>query len=119
MNKIDLIIDALSVARNSVWSTLNQEALAYAIELKLELAKPTLPMSPEHLPQYIATNNIKPTTEGGGGAGGSRMTESQVYKQIVERLAEIDDDIARLRQQHLMLRVDIQILLEKKCSTKS
>jgi hypothetical protein len=40
MNKIDLIIDALSVARNSVWSTLNQEALAYAIELKLELAKP-------------------------------------------------------------------------------
>jgi hypothetical protein len=43
------------------------------------------------------------------------MTESQVYKQIVERLAEIDDDIARLRQQHLMLRVDIRILLEKKC----
>jgi hypothetical protein len=40
MNKIDVIIDALSVARNSVWSTLNQEALAYAIELKLELAKP-------------------------------------------------------------------------------
>jgi hypothetical protein len=36
MNKIDVIIDALSVARNSVWSTLNQEALAYAIELKLE-----------------------------------------------------------------------------------
>jgi hypothetical protein len=70
MNKIDVIIDALSVAQNSVWSALNQEALAYAIELKLELAKPTLPMSPEHLPQYIATNNIKPTTEGGGGAGG-------------------------------------------------
>lgn len=46
------------------------------------------------------------------------MTESQVYQQIVERLAEIDDDIARLRQQHLMLRVDIQILLEKKCFTK-
>jgi len=41
------------------------------------------------------------------------MTESQVYKQIVENLAQIDDDIARLRQQHLMLRVDIQILLEK------
>jgi hypothetical protein len=41
------------------------------------------------------------------------MTESQIYKQIVERLAEIDDDIAKLRQQHLMLRVDIQILLEK------
>jgi hypothetical protein len=41
------------------------------------------------------------------------MTDSQIYKQIVERLAEIDDDIARLRQQHLMLRVDIQILLEK------
>ena len=48
------------------------------------------------------------------------MTESQIYKQIVERLAEIDDDIAKLRQQHLMLRVDIQILLEKyKWSTTS
>ena len=41
------------------------------------------------------------------------MTESQVYKQIVENLAQIDDDIARLRQQHLMLRVDIQVLMEK------
>ena len=41
------------------------------------------------------------------------MTESQVYKQIIENLAQIDDDIARLRQQALMLRVDIQILLEK------
>ena len=38
--------------------------------IEAELANPTLPMSPEHLPQYIATNNIKPTTEGGGGAGG-------------------------------------------------
>jgi hypothetical protein len=47
------------------------------------------------------------------------ITESQVYKQIVDRLAQIDDDLARLRQEHLMLRVDIQILLEKKCSTKS
>lgn len=41
------------------------------------------------------------------------ITESQVYKQIVERLAEIDDDIAKLRHQHLMLRVDIQILKDK------
>jgi hypothetical protein len=41
------------------------------------------------------------------------MTESQVYKQIVENLAQIDDDIARLRHQHLMLRVDIQILKDK------
>ena len=38
------------------------------------------------------------------------MTENQVYKQILENLAQIDDDIARLRHQHLMLRVDIQIL---------
>jgi hypothetical protein len=45
--------------------------------------------------------------------GEEHMTESQVYKQIVENLAQIDDDIARLRQQHLMLRVDIQILMEK------
>lgn len=44
------------------------------------------------------------------------LANSQLHKQIVERLAQIDDDIARLRQQHLMLRVDIQILLEKKCS---
>ena len=42
------------------------------------------------------------------------MTESQVYKQIIENLVQIDDDIARLRHQHLMLRVDIQILLEKR-----
>jgi hypothetical protein len=34
MKKIDLIIDALSVAQNSVWSALNQEALAAARELK-------------------------------------------------------------------------------------
>ena len=34
MNKIDLIIDALSVAQNSVWSKLNEEALAAARELK-------------------------------------------------------------------------------------
>lgn len=47
------------------------------------------------------------------------MIDNQIYKQIIENLAQIDDDIARLRQQHLMLRVDIQILLEKKCSTKS
>jgi len=48
------------------------------------------------------------------------MNESQVYKQIVENLAQIDDDIARLRQQALMLRVDIQILWERyKCLKKS
>ena len=41
------------------------------------------------------------------------MTESQVYKQILENLNQIDDDIARLRHQHLMLRVDIQILWSK------
>jgi hypothetical protein len=41
------------------------------------------------------------------------MTESQVYKQIIENLAQIDDDIARLRHQHLMLRVDIQIMVDK------
>ena len=48
--------------------------------------------------------------------GANEMNESQVYKQIVENLAQIDDDITRLRHQHLMLRVDIQILMEKyKC----
>jgi hypothetical protein len=49
--------------------------------------------------------------------GVNEMNESQVYKQIVENLAQIDDDIARLRQQHLMLRVDIQILMEKREKT--
>lgn len=39
-------------------------------KLEAALAQPEIPMAPEHLPQYIATNNIKPTTEGGGGAGG-------------------------------------------------
>lgn len=48
MKKIDLIIDALSVAQNSVWSALNQEALAYAIELKLELAEPVAWMMPDY-----------------------------------------------------------------------
>ena len=49
--------------------------------------------------------------------GVNEMNESQVYKQIIENLAQIDDDIARLRQQHLMLRVDIQILMEKREKT--
>ena len=39
MNQIDLIIDALSVLQNSVWSTLNEQALAAARELQAELAK--------------------------------------------------------------------------------
>jgi hypothetical protein len=34
MNRLDLIIDALSVAQNSVWSKLNEEALAAARELR-------------------------------------------------------------------------------------
>jgi hypothetical protein len=41
------------------------------------------------------------------------MIENQIYQQIIDTLAQIDDDIARLRQQHLMLRVDIQILWER------
>ena len=50
-----------------------------AIEaLRQALAQPEIPMSPEHLPQYIATNNIKPTTEGGGGAGGAQPEQEPV-----------------------------------------
>jgi hypothetical protein len=30
------------------------------------------------------------------------MTENQIYKQIIENLAQIDDDIARLRQLEIM-----------------
>ena len=52
MNKIDLIIDALSIAQNSVWSKLNEEALAYAVELKLELAKPEQIITPISPDQY-------------------------------------------------------------------
>jgi hypothetical protein len=36
MSKIDLIIDALSIAQNSVWSALNEQALAAARELQAE-----------------------------------------------------------------------------------
>ena len=36
MNKIDLIIDALSISQNSVWSKLNEQALAAARELQAE-----------------------------------------------------------------------------------
>lgn len=36
MSKIDIIINALSVAQNSVWSALNEQALAAARELQAE-----------------------------------------------------------------------------------
>jgi hypothetical protein len=39
-NKIDVIIDALSVAQNSVWSALNEQALAAARELQAEKQEP-------------------------------------------------------------------------------
>jgi hypothetical protein len=114
MSKIDVIIDALSVAQNSVWSTLNEQALAAARELQATYPQgakvrpaefvaaatiganvnfvgtpmiwaewPTrseVAMSPEHLPQYIATNNIKPTTEGGGGAGGAQLEQEELIQ---------------------------------------
>jgi len=38
MSKIDLIIDALSVANSALWSTRIDEALVVARELKAELA---------------------------------------------------------------------------------
>ena len=41
----------------------------FAITPTPKLAKPEMPMSPEHLPQYIANNGIKPVIRGGGGAG--------------------------------------------------
>lgn len=116
MNKIDLIIDSLSVTQNSVWSALTEKALAAARELKatypqgaqvrpVEFAatvsagvgadfvgmpmiwaewptRPEISMSPEHLPQYIATNNIKPTTEGGGGGGGGAWGSMSPIDQL-------------------------------------
>ena len=36
--------------------------------LRQALAQPEQPMSPEHLPRYVATNGVKPM-EGGGGGG--------------------------------------------------
>ena len=38
------------------------------IALRQALAQPEQPMSPEHLPRYVATNGVKPM-EGGGGGG--------------------------------------------------
>ena len=46
MEKIDLIIDALSVAQNSVWSKRNEEALAAAREL--QALEPVAWMMPEY-----------------------------------------------------------------------
>jgi len=61
MKKIKLIIDALSVAQNSVWSALNQEALAYAIELKLELAKPDLSIEANRVAYDVAMHYANKT----------------------------------------------------------
>jgi hypothetical protein len=55
-SKIDVIIDALSVAQNSVWSALNQEALAYAVELKTELAKP----EQSHYSDIVSNGGLDP-----------------------------------------------------------
>ena len=41
------------------------------------------------------------------------------HPEGLEEVLAVDDDLARLRQQHLMLRVDIQMLLEKRCLPKS
>lgn len=58
-----------------------------AIEaLRQALAQPEIPMSPEHLPQYIATNNIKPTTEGGGGAGGAQPEQEPVAWMVRDQV---------------------------------
>ena len=62
-----------------------REANAKLIEaLRQALAQTEQPMSPEHLPQYIATNNIKPTTEGGGGGGSQPEQEKESTAQTVD-----------------------------------
>lgn len=48
MNKIDLIIDALSISQNSVWSKLNEQALAAARELQAEKQEPVAWMLPDY-----------------------------------------------------------------------
>ena len=62
MSKIDIIIDALSVAQNSVWSALNEQALAAARELQTEKQEPAV----EHLweclgrwSSYLAVNGTE------------------------------------------------------------
>jgi hypothetical protein len=79
MNKIDLIIDALSVAQNSVWSALNEQALAAARSLQAELAKPE--QEPK-LTDAGADTNITRGLE----PKGSGMTDEQAsdwkYKMI-------------------------------------
>jgi hypothetical protein len=65
--------------------------------LRQALAQSEIPMSPEHLPQYIATNNIKPITEGGGGGGGGG-TQPEQDKLLVDLIQEQRAEIDRLRQ---------------------
>ena len=98
-------LDALDLAQSLLERSMHYDQILNAYTaLRDELAKPTLPMSPEYLPQYIATNNIKPTTEGGGGAGGkewiglsinegrdffeSKLTRAELIAEISEFLEE-------------------------------
>jgi hypothetical protein len=65
------------------------EAAQYIRQLQQEnltlLGKTEIPMTPEYLPQFIATNNIKPI-EGGGGAGGKEwvgLTDEEI-KEVLD-----------------------------------
>ena len=55
-SKIDLIIDALSVAQNSVWSALNEQALAAAREL--QALKPVAWLNPDKTVDVIVPTSL-------------------------------------------------------------
>jgi len=66
----EMALEALLEANNSALMELSIDD-AYSDEitaLRQALAQPEQPMSPEHLPRYVATNGVKPM-EGGGGGG--------------------------------------------------
>ena len=63
MSKIDIIIDALSVAQNSVWSALNEQALAAARELQAEKQEPQMIQIKDGHLSYIKKPWVGLTTE--------------------------------------------------------
>ena len=62
MSKIDLIIDALSISQNSIWSKLNEQALAAARELQA-LAQPEQKPVDIHCPSCLHSFSIVPVAK--------------------------------------------------------
>jgi len=90
MNKIDLIIDALSVAQNSVWSTKIAEALVAARELR-ELKPEQASNEP---PDYVEP----PTSDYHNGWEEGFEAAKNLYPQKTKRewLGLTDDEIHKI-----------------------